>query len=109
MANYSRAERKKFLSITYFGTTNSPDDDVNPHNDLRQFLADRVGNLRWGASADVRNRSKQRFADTYHHLLDYYHVKLSYRDVLTEVLKDGQKNETAVNKWLKKATFPPKP
>ena len=109
MANYTKAEKKRFLSLTYFGTTDSPDDDVNPHTDLNEFLADTVGNLRWGVDEDVRKRSKQRFADTYNHLLDYYHVQLPYNDILKEVLKDDQTNQDAVDVWVGKAAFPTKP
>src|SRR5688500_6906333 len=109
MPNYSKSDKKRCLTLTYFGTTDSRDDDVNPHTDVGQFMSDNVGSLRWGIDPDARKRSKQRFADTYSHVLDYYHVQLSYNDILTEVLNDDQTNEEAVDTWVSKAIFPKKP
>jgi|SRR5580765_431674 hypothetical protein len=109
MPSYTKDDKQRFITLTYFGTTDSPDDDVNPHTDVNEFLEDTIGHLRWGTDSEVRNRSKQRFADTYNHLLDYYHVELSYADILKEVMDDDQTNQDAVDAWLKKAVFPPKP
>ena|SRR5258707_8229833 len=110
MPNATKPEKKKFLVRKYFGFTDDPADDVNPYDNLPEFLEAKVGDLRWGVDQEVRKRSKMRLADKLNRALsDIYHIDLSYGDILKEVMKDDQTNEAAVDAWVEKSVFPPRP
>jgi hypothetical protein len=101
----SEQEKKiKFLCRVYFGVSDNPQDDVNPHNDLESFGQSLVGEMRWGVSANARRRSKLRFAVNYYNVLRYYKITLPIEDVF-ENLDDEKTNDEVVHIWAQLATF----
>jgi len=100
------AEKKRFISLKYFGTTDNPEDDVNPYDSLRVFLANAVGSLNWGNDPLVRRNSKMRFAFNFHQVLSIYRAYISPTDVMTVLDNEDQSNESAVEAFIDCTTFP---
>jgi hypothetical protein len=100
------AEKKRFISLKYFGTTDNPEDDVNPNDSLNEFLGETVGSLGWGSSSTVRRNSKMRFAFNFHQVLSIYRIDLAPGDIMTSMENEDQTNEDAVNEFISNATFP---
>ena len=99
-------EKKRFMSLKYFGTTDNPEDDVNPYDDVNEFLENPVGSLNWGISPMVRRNSKMRFAFNFHQVLSIYKIELSPTDVMTIIDDEDKTNGNAVDGFIKCATFP---
>jgi hypothetical protein len=99
-------EKKRFMSLKYFGTTDNPEDDVNPHDSVADFLTDSVGNLNWGNTATERKNSKKRFSFNFNQVLAMYSVILTYNGIVTIVEEDEQSNEDAVNRFIEAASWP---
>jgi hypothetical protein len=108
MAKYSKKEKARWLSLKYFGTTDNPQDDVNPYDAVPAFLDSTVGSLRWGIGSDVRQRSKIRFSDTFRRVLELYKVELELADILTAIQDEKKTNRKVVDAWADAAKFPPK-
>jgi hypothetical protein len=99
-------ERKiRFLSRAYFGVSDNPYDDVNPFMDLESFLQATVGELRWGESLEVRQRSKIRFASNFSEVLDSFNITISVEDTWTVIQDDEKSNIDVVEKWVELANF----
>jgi len=99
-------EKKRFISLKYFGTTDNPVDDVNPYDSLPEFLANSVGSLNWGESFTVRRNSKMRFAFNFHQVLSIFRVAISPTDIMTILDNEDLLNENAVNEFINGASFP---
>jgi hypothetical protein len=106
---YSNIEKRKWLRLKYFGTTDHPDDDINPYESLNDFFNATVGSLRWGIDLGAQKRSKQRFADTFHEVLKIYDVNLSNEHIFSAIEDDNRTNHDVVEEWVKQAEFPQKP
>ena len=107
-ASYTKAEKEKWLRKVYFGTTDNPDDDVNPFTSMDDFYAATVGDLDWGIGAGARNRSKTRFAENTRRVLQTFDVRLAAEDIEASVKLQKTKNTDVVKAWVKAANFPPK-
>lgn len=99
-------EKKRFISLKYFGTADNPHDDVNPYNDLNEFLRNPVGSLNWGISPMTRRNSKMHFAFNFHQVLGIYKIDLSYTDVMDIINDEHKTNDNAVDAFIEYATFP---
>ena len=102
-------EKRHWLWVKYFGTTDQPSDDVNPYQSINGFLKATVGKLRWGLDPEVRRRSKERFADTFHEVLKLYDVQLAKEDIVKAITDDNRTNRDVVEIWVRSAEFPAKP
>lgn len=95
----------KFLARTFFGASDNPSDDVNPYEDLDNFLNASVGSLNWGHSENARERTKLRFSYNYNQVLVHYGVTLLLEDIF-ETIKDDEKIiRDIVNEWIELAKF----
>jgi hypothetical protein len=99
-------EKKRFVSLKYFGTTDNPLDDVNPCDSLNEFLENSVGSLNWGIDATVRRNSKMRFAYNFNQLLNIYRIVLSPADIMTIIDDEDQTNQNAVDEFINHSSFP---
>lgn len=97
-------QKFNFLKRVYFGTTNNPNDDVNPYSDLAEFGHATVGTLRWGIETQAIQRSKIRFAHNYYNVLNHYNVTLSIEDIFSALI-DDQINDDVVSNWVEQANF----
>lgn len=104
-------QKTRKMESLYFGVSDNPLDDVNPFpptdSGFENFLASDVGDLRWGSDAEVRKRSKQRFAFNFSRVLASLGVTLNVGDTLAELANDNVKNAKVAEKWARKAVFPP--
>ncbi len=100
------AQKKRYISIKYFGGTDSPKDDVNPYDSLSEFLENEVGSLNWGISPEVREHSKERAANTLSKMVTADKVVLSASVIFEIISKDDILNKTAVSRMVDKAIFP---
>ena len=82
-------EKRKFISLKYFGTADNPTDDVNPFDSVTEFLMALVGDLDWGIASDVRRRSKIRFSFNFHRVLAIYRVELFPEEIMETVDDDS--------------------
>jgi len=108
MAEFTKEEKIKFLTLKYFGTTDNPQDDVNPYDSVDVFLDSTVGSLRWGVDATVRQHSKIRFADTFKKVLSLYRVDLDLEAIITSIQDDNKTNRSVIEKWTEIVIFPPR-
>lgn len=97
-------QKFNFIKRVYFGTTNNPDDDVNPYSDLSEFGDATVGTLHWGVNSEARQRSKIRFAHNFYNVLNYYNVRLSIENIYAELVDDSI-NDDVVSEWVRQANF----
>jgi hypothetical protein len=97
-------QKFNFIKRVYFGTTNNPDDDVNPYSDLSEFGRATVGTLRWGVTSEARQRSKIRFAHNFYNVLDHYNVRISVDNIYAALI-DDKPNDDVVNTWVGQANF----
>jgi hypothetical protein len=100
------AQKKRYISIKYFGCTDSPKDDVNPYDSLQDFLDNEVGTLNWGTSPEVREHTKERAANTLSKMVTADKVILSPNMIFEIISKDDILNKTAVSRMIDKAIFP---
>lgn len=100
------AKKTAFIAKVYFAVTDNPEDDVNPFTNLDDFLVAKVGDLRWGTTAEVKDRSKYRFSDNFIRVLKIYNVELAFNDARKGVKDDAGKNADVVAKWVTQAKFP---
>lgn len=108
MLNSMATEQEKnreFIAKSFFGTTNNPKDDVNPFEDMPNFLDATVGTLRWGISAVARRNSKMAFAFTYHRVLQVYQTDLAMSNILDAISDDDAVISDVVDKWTLTAVF----
>jgi len=97
----------KWLSRFYFGSCNNPKRDIDPYNNLDDFLAAPVNSLRWGDTVESIKRSKFIFADIFARSVAHYGVKLSPYDIYDTLLEysDSLTNQEIVDIWYTKATW----
>lgn len=101
----SDEKKIKFLSRVYFGVSDNPYDDVNPYMHLDVFLNATVGELRWGETLEVRQRSKIRFASNFAKVLDSFYISISVEDAWTAIQDDEKNNTDVVKEWVESANF----
>lgn len=108
MAEFTKEEKIRWLTLKYFGTTDNPQDDVNPYDSVNVFLDSTIGSLRWGVDSKVRQHSKIRFADTFRNVLSLYKVDIDLAAIITSIQDDNKTNRSVIEEWVKIAIFPPK-
>lgn len=105
MPPITEEKKYRFISRVYFGVSDNPHDDVNPYSDLNAFLQASVGDLRWGQTLEVRQRSKIRFASNFSKVLYSFYILLSVEDAWDVIQDDQLSNEDAVKAWVQLAIF----
>ncbi|MBI4516960.1 MAG: hypothetical protein HY699_14210 [Deltaproteobacteria bacterium] len=107
---FSDLEKRVFLQMLYFGTTDAPGDDVNPYDSVSVFLTSTVGSLRWGIDQQVRQRSKARFAFAFSRILVAYEItNLDESKIADSLGDDTRTNMQVVDGWVAVSKFPPRP
>ena len=101
----SDEKKFRFLSRVYFGVSDNPKDDVNPFNNVDDFMKATVGDLRWGQSLDVRQRSKIRFVSNFSKVLDSFYITLKVEDAWASMQDDQKTNHELVTEWVNIAKF----
>lgn len=99
-------QKKRFITLKFFGTTNDPQDDVNPYDSVNEFLSNSVGTLNWGSSANARRNSKLRFAYTFHNVLSLYRVFVRPDAVMETISDDAIILNDAIDKIVEYSSFP---
>jgi hypothetical protein len=98
-------EKIRFFSLKFFGTTDNREDDVNPFDDLNEFLDNSIGSLTWGTSGVVVRRSKTRFAFNFFQVLKIYRIILEPSDIMSVIDDNSKSNREAVDEFIELATF----
>jgi hypothetical protein len=92
-----------WLSRMFYGVSHAFDFDINPHNDLSQFLDAKLNTLRWGEN---KQEAKERFSRKYHLLLDLYSIKLPLKYILAELNEENQLIKAIAERWAEHSEFP---
>lgn len=92
----SEKPKVKFFAALYFAATCSPKTGINPHTELSEFLIATVGELNWGKTEAVRQRSKLRFCNTFHEILKCFKLIIPLEDIWTIFQNDDLKNRDLI-------------
>ncbi|MCB2196967.1 MAG: hypothetical protein KQH79_13985 [Bacteroidetes bacterium] len=97
----------KWLARFYFGSCNNPKRDIDPYNNLQDFLVAPVNSLRWGDTAESIKRSKFIFADIFSKSVAHYGVGLAPYDIYDSLLAASESltNQDIVDYWYSKANW----
>jgi hypothetical protein len=102
----SEKKKKKFITLTFFGTTNNYQNDVNPYDSIAEFMANSVGSLKWGTSAEAKRKSKIDFAYNFHRILDIYNVCVASPTVADIIRDDATMLNDVIDRIVEQAAFP---
>lgn len=102
-AEFSKEKKERWLSRMYFSISDAPDNDVNPFENIPDFLKARVSDMQWGKD---KTKSRERFCKKFSIILDLYDIVLSREDIMKGFEKENRSNLELVAEWASKANFP---
>jgi len=95
--------KKMWLSRMFYGASHSFDFNINPYEEISEFLNSKVSALKWGENS---KKAKELFSKKYHFLLDLYGIKLPIQYIMAELNEDNQLNDLVVEHWAEHSEFP---
>lgn len=103
MAEPTRIQKHHYLLIKFFGTTDTPKDDVNPYDSVGVFRRSRIDSLRWGNTPPTISNSKDRAARRLHEVVALDGVSLDEAAIRAGLDKNASKIDDVVFAWAGKA------
>src|SRR5690349_21750416 len=86
----------RWISRIYFSVSDSYNHDVNPYDEVQDFLNAKVNSMNWGSN---KKESKDRFAEKFLKILDLYDIILPKAEVLSALEKEDNLNKDIIKKW----------
>ncbi len=96
----------RWISRIYFSVTDRPNWDVNPFDEMDQFLSSKVGDLTWGKTPSDRVLAKKSFTKAILGIFELYDFGLDESVILADLEKESLVNRDVVTHWAATATFP---
>lgn len=102
----TKESKIRWLSRIYFSVSDSPNHDVNPHDDVKAFLKSKVSAMDWGKDAATKRNAKLRFTSKFEKILELYEIAIPSDVILSSLNSDKSLNSQVIEKWAEVAVFP---
>ncbi len=98
----TKDQKTRWMIRMYFGVSDTPNHDVNPFENYKEFLEAKIGDLAWGKN---KLASKKAFASRFVNLLAMYDIKIDESAVLKTLETESRLNKDVIEHWAEIAVF----